>query len=225
MPGAKETGEKIFETALDLFRSEGFDSTTMRDVARSANVATGAAYYYYPSKEAIVLEFYRRASDAMQPNIDTALAGTRSLESRLRQVISVKLDHFAPNRSVLRALLRNGADPKHPLSPFGAETRHIRETDIRWFRRILTGCGIRIPRDLEPALPRILWFYQMGIIFFWVIDESSDQARTAKLLELSAKIVASLIRFSSLPLMRPLRKTVLQMIELVADTGDETHAS
>jgi hypothetical protein len=55
----------------------------------------------------------------------------------------------------------------------------------------------------------------MGVIFFWVIDESPDQARTARLLPLAAKSVVALIRVSGLPLMRPLRKTALQITELV----------
>ena len=112
-------------------------------------------------------------------------------------------------------MLRNGADPKHPLSPFSPQTKEIRDIDIAWFRRILVDCGVRIPRDLAPHLPGVLWFFQMGVIFFWVIDESADQARTTRLLELAAKSVVILIRFSSLPFMRPLRKTALQLIEIV----------
>jgi hypothetical protein len=53
------------------------------------------------------------------------------------------------------------------------------------------------------------------VIFFWVIDESPDQARTTRLLELATKSVVFLIRASTLPLMRPLRKTALQLIEIV----------
>jgi len=55
----------------------------------------------------------------------------------------------------------------------------------------------------------------MGVIFFWVIDESPGQARTARLLELGAKSVASLIRVSALPFLRPVRKSALQLIEVV----------
>ena len=76
---------------------------------------------------------------------------------------------------------------------------------------------MRIPRDIAPRLPSVLWFFQMGIIFFWVIDESPGQARTERLLELAAKSVATLIRLSGLPLMRPLRKTVLQLIAAATD--------
>ncbi|HZQ55203.1 MAG TPA: TetR/AcrR family transcriptional regulator [Bryobacteraceae bacterium] len=216
-PKAEETGLKILEAALELFRKEGFDSATMRDIAQKAGVATGAAYYYYPSKEAIVMDFYERSCAEMQPKIAAALEEARGLEGRLRELIRVKLAHFAPNRSVLRALLRNGADPKHPLSPFGAQTKEIRDIDIAWFRRILVDCGIRISRDLEPRLPGVLWFFQMGVIFFWLIDESPHQGRTIRLLELASKAITTLIRLSGLPPMRPLRKTALQLMEIVTE--------
>lgn len=214
-PKAEETGFRILDSALDLFRREGFDTATMRDIAEKAKVATGAAYYYYPSKDAIVMAFYERACAEMQPKIEAALEQATGLESRLRALIRVKLVHFAPDRGVLRALLRNGADPRHPLSPFSLETKEIRDIDIAWFRRILVDCGVRIPPDLEPQLPGVLWFFQMGVIFFWVIDESREQARTARLLDLAAKSVATLIKVSALPFMRPLRKTALQLIEVV----------
>src|SRR5207253_10336040 len=123
---AEETGSRILDAALELFRQEGFDSATMREVARKAGVATGAAYYYYPSKDAIVMDFYRRSCAEMQPKIEAALEHASGLEARLRELIRVKLVHFAPNRGVLRALLRNGADPKHPLSPFSPQTRELR---------------------------------------------------------------------------------------------------
>ena len=213
-PKGEETGLRILDAALELFRQEGFDSATMRDIALKAGVATGAAYYYYPSKDAIVTDFYRRSCAEMQPKIEAALEQSRGLEARLRDLIRVKLDHFAPNRGVLRALLRNGADPRHPLSPFSPQTKEIRDIDIAWFRRILVDCGVRIPRDLEARLPGVLWFFQMGVILFWVIDDSANQGRTARLLNLASKSVVTLIRLSSLPFMRTLRRTVLQLIEI-----------
>jgi len=210
---AEETAHRILDAALDLFRRKGFDRATMRDIARAAGVATGAAYYYYPSKEAIVMDFYRRASVDMQPKLEAALAQSKGLEGGLREIIRVKFDSFGPNRAVLRALLRGGADPAHPLSPFSPETAGIRDADIAWFGRLLANGGIRIPRDLAPHLPGVLWFFQMGVILFWVIDDSPGQVRTAKLLDLAAKAIVTLLRFSSLPLLRPLRRTAIQLIE------------
>jgi hypothetical protein len=150
----------------------------------------------------------------MQPRIQTALDGVSGLEARLRALIQVKLDYFKQDRGVLRALLRVGADPQHPLSPFSTETKAIRDADIAWFREILTDCGVRIPRDIAPELPNVLWFFQMGIIFFWVIDDSRGQERTKRLLELGTRSVTGLVRLSTLPLTRPLRKTALELIAI-----------
>ena len=211
---AEETGQRILDAALDLFRNEGFDGATMRAIAAKAGVALGAAYYYYPSKEAIVLAFYERSTTELLPAIQAALK-SRGLEARLRGVISAKLDYFTPNRAVLRALLRNGADPSHPLSPFGSNTKEMRDADIESFRCLLDDCGIKIPTDLEPRLPGVLWFLQMGVIFFWVIDGSPNQAKTRQLLGLVSKAITTLIRTSTLPLMRPIRKIALEIIAVV----------
>ena len=62
---AEETGRRILEAALELFRQDGSDTATMRDIARKAEVATGAAYYYYLSKDAIVMDFYQRSCAEM----------------------------------------------------------------------------------------------------------------------------------------------------------------
>ena len=178
-------------------------------------MATGAAYYYYTSKDAIVMDFYRRACDEMQESIRLGLEGVENLENGLSALIRVKLTHFGSNREVLRALLRNGADPKYPLSPFGAETKRIRGLDIAWFQQLIRQAAVRVPRDLTPHLPGVLWFFQMGVILFWVTDDSPRQSRTERLLPLACKAVSSLIKVSSFPLKRPLRRPVLDVIKIV----------
>jgi AcrR family transcriptional regulator len=214
-PKSEETRQRILNAALKLFHDRGFEAATMRDIAEEAGVATGAAYYYFPSKDAIVMEFYRRSSAEMQPKIEAALDNATGLEERLYQLIRVKWAHFAPHRGVLRALLRNGADPGYPLSPFSSQTKEIREIDMGWFRRIVVDCGVRIPKDLEPHLPGVLWFFQMGAIYFWVIDESPRQANSDRLLAIGARSIATLIRVSALPLMRPVRKAALEVVQIV----------
>jgi AcrR family transcriptional regulator len=213
---AEATERKILDAALEMFRTKGFDETTVRDIAAAADVATGAAYYYYPSKDAIVLAFYRQSCAEMQPRIEDALAETpKNLEDRLKALINVKLEYFGPYRGVLRALLKSGVDPANPLSPFAENNRPIRDIDLTWFRKILINCGIRIPKDLEPHMAEVLWMFQMGVIYFWVSDDSRGQQRTIRLLELGAKTVATLLKIAGLPLTRPLRKVAVELIEIV----------
>jgi hypothetical protein len=84
------------------------------------------------------------------------------------------------------------------------------------------GSKTKIPDDLKMHLPRVLWLYQMGLLLFWVYDSSSAQTRTRQLFQKSLSIVVNLIRFSSLPLMRPVRKLATDLFEIVY--GEEATA-
>jgi AcrR family transcriptional regulator len=211
-----ETRARILAAAMDLFRRQGFEETTMREIAAAAGVATGAAYYYFDSKDAIVLAFYDQSQEELEPLLEEALSSSKSLERRLRALLEVKLHYFAPNRRLLGALAAH-ADPTRPLSPFGAQTSHIRERDLGFFERAVSASGIRVPRDLQPHLPRILWMYQMGVVLFWIYDQSAAQKRTQALVEKSAALVARLLQLAGFPLMRPVRRMVIGLVETVME--------
>ncbi len=205
---------------MELFRIEGFDKTTMRDIAASAGVASGAAYHYFESKEAIVQAFYAMASAAMQPRLEAAVGAEKGFEKKLRALLRTKMEYFHPFRAVLRVLLRNGADPAHPLSPFSEQTKPLRDTDIAWFSRIVADGGVAVPKDLAPNLPAVLWLYQAGVIFFWLTDTSEGQARTQKLVDVSTKALTQLVKLSSLPVARPVRKAAIDLIETVRSRAE-----
>ncbi|MGA2736305.1 MAG: TetR family transcriptional regulator [Bryobacteraceae bacterium] len=211
-----ETRTRILDSAMELFRRQGFEETTMREIAAEAGVATGAAYYYFESKDAIVLAFYDQSQQELEPLIDQAIAGAKGLKERLGALLEAKLRYFEPNRRLLAALASH-ADPEHPLSPFGARTREIRERDVASFARALHASGIRVARDLEPYLPRILWMYQMGLILFWIYDRSPAQASTRTLIGKSAAIVERLVKLAAFPLMRPVHRMVVDLMRTVME--------
>lgn len=218
------TRNTILESALQLFRDKGFDATTMRDVATQTGVALGAAYYYFDSKDAIVMGFYERAQEHLAPLLDRSLTNAKGLEDRLRAIIQAKFEYFAADRKLMGALSAH-IDPHHPLSPFSEETRSIRDRDIEFFSLAVKGGKVRVPEDLSLHLPRLLWLYQMGLILFWVYDSSPKQERTMKLFDKSLAIVVALIKLSGFPLLRPIRKLATGLLEIAygedaLDAGD-----
>jgi len=209
---AAETRSRILASALDLFRRRGFDQTTMREIAAEAGVALGAAYYYFASKEALVMAFYKQASEEMSARIEADLVDAKGLENRLRVILDIKFEYFAPNRLFLGALARHAADPEHPLSPFSAQTAHIRDRDLQFFAAALEGSNITMPKDLAPYLPKLLWLYQMGLILFWISDRSPDQVRTRQLREKSLALLSTALKLAGFPLLRPLRKKIVELL-------------
>jgi AcrR family transcriptional regulator len=204
-----ETRARILSAAIDLFRRNGFAQTTMRDIAAEAGVALGAAYYYFDSKDAIVLAFYDQAQQDLEPLLEQAVGSTRDLGKRLHALLDVKLRYFEPNRRLLGTLSAY-SDPEHPLSPFSDRTRAIRENDMRFFA--LAIADTKVPKDLLPHLPHLLWMYQMGLILFWIYDRSAEQQKTRALFDKSLALVVRLIRLSGFPMLRPLRRLAIDLV-------------
>ena len=216
-PRAEETRRRILEAALELFRERGFDATSTRQIARRAGVANGAAYYYFRSKEEMVLAFYLDTQRQMDSLIRAPFAQTRDLKARLAALIELKLKELFPYRTLLTVLFRTAADPTSPISPFGDETRAIRDQSIRIFREALEGSDLRVPSDLLPHLPRLLWLYHMGLILFWIHDRSPRQQRTERLMDRSLDLIVRLLRISRFRLLAPLRKAALELFRSVEE--------
>jgi AcrR family transcriptional regulator len=200
---SEETRKKILAAALRTFREKGFEQATMRQVAAEAKVALGAAYYYFDSKDAIVMAFYEQAQQELEPELEEALARSRTLEQRLRGIITRKIEYFAPNRALMGALSGH-IDPEHPLSPFSEATAPIRDRDVLIFRRAVDESKLRVPATILPYLPRLLWLYQMGIFLFWVYDHSPQQKLTVVLFDKTLQMILLALKLAEMPLVAPL---------------------
>lgn len=214
-PKAAATRAHILSTALRLFEERGYDNTSMREIAREAGLATGAAYYYFRSKPELVVEFYVTTSAELGAEVPRRLAQLRGLQARIQAVPELWLEKFGPHREFLLALFRTTVDPRNPLSPFSRETRDLRHTAISWFEQALEGAAGSVPKDLRPALPRLLWLYQMGIILFWLHDTSKDQARTRLLLAGTMELICGGLQLAGLPLLGSLRRKVVALANAV----------
>jgi AcrR family transcriptional regulator len=215
---SEETRTRILEAALAVFRERGFERATMREIAVEAGMAVGAAYYYFESKDAIVMVFYERSQGEIAPQIAALLDKSKTLEARLRGIISTKFETYGPDRRLMRALSAH-VDPEHPLSPFGKETAKMRERDQQFFERAVSDSEVKLPANIQPYLARLLWMYQMGLILFWVYDSSEGQARTMLLYEKTLKMILVALKFAGIPLFRPLHKLAAEL--LVVIYGDD----
>lgn len=84
---------KIYRCAIDLFQEKGFDSVKISDICEKAEISTGTFYYYFPSKEAVFLE-YARVADEMMDELSQNIK-CDSYSERLRLLIRHKVLMFS----------------------------------------------------------------------------------------------------------------------------------
>jgi AcrR family transcriptional regulator len=207
-----ETRDAILEAALELFREKGFDPTTMREIAVRAGVALGAAYYYFPSKEAIIQAYYE-VVQARHLTAVTAAFDSRKLDlkGRLQAVMQSKLDIVEKDRKLLGVVFRYSGEPDHPLSCLGPGTERSRLDSIEVFRRAIEP--EKMPPDLQQLLPIALFALQMGVLILFIYDKSTRQQRTRRLVDGSLALTVRLLTLAKNPLLRPIRSRVLNLLK------------
>ncbi|NSB12640.1 TetR/AcrR family transcriptional regulator [Clostridium beijerinckii] len=57
----EERKSELIEAAEELFRSKGYNKTTVNDIVKKINVAQGTFYYYFKSKEDIFLAVFDKS--------------------------------------------------------------------------------------------------------------------------------------------------------------------
>ena len=80
---AERTKLKIFDAAMRLLEIKEFDSITVRDIIKEADVSTGSFYNSYPSKLDVFYETYRISDDYFEEKVRPALT-EESATDRIR---------------------------------------------------------------------------------------------------------------------------------------------
>jgi AcrR family transcriptional regulator len=205
------TRQRVFDTALALFRTRGFDATTMRDIATGAGLSLGAAYHYFDGKDAIVAEYYDEVQEQHAERVRKRLGQLPKLADRLKLALHAKLDILAADRPLLGALLRYTGEPSHPLSFLGRGTREIQLRSMAVFADAVADEPM--PDDVRALSPVLLWAMHMGVMLYFLYDESPGQRRTRALIDRGVDLFIGSLRIAKLPPLRPLRTRVRTMLD------------
>ncbi len=218
----EQTRALIYETALALFQRDGYADTTMRRIAAECELSPGAAYYHFPSKDDLVLEFYIRSEAGLRAGLPAICERDSDFFERLRGVLEFRLRQFQPHRKFVGILFQNAIEADNPLSPFHPDMLALREEAVGVFARLLELSRVKLLPELREHAPHLLWLYQLGILLFWLHDQSAGQKRTRRLLALSLGVLRQAFRLQRLPFARPLTRSV---IELLTEFGPRFQAA
>lgn len=104
----KDTRERILDVALDLFNRQGFDKTSLREVAEELGVTKAALYYHFKSKDAILIALHERLHDLTN---DLAAAATLDPDHPIgwRDLFHQLIERAQANRDLITLHERNRA--------------------------------------------------------------------------------------------------------------------
>lgn len=207
------TKENLFQAAMALFSKQGFEDTTMRAIAAKAKVASGAGYYYYSSKESYVQEYYRRSHDEHLQSLGDFLSTEKSFEKRLHRLVKSKIEQAEPYKDMARALYRVAANPESELSPFSETSKTLRLESLALFQDVVDGSKDKFLSDVKDTLAKYLWFYQMGVILYWIYDTSENSKKTMELIDKTVPLIVWTNDTLQSPWAAPFRKKIISTLK------------
>jgi AcrR family transcriptional regulator len=82
------TQQKIQATAIALFKKQGFEQTTMEQIAEETDIAKGTLYNYFPVKEAILSGFVQQSFSDQQSDRILSLRKLPDTRARLTMILT-----------------------------------------------------------------------------------------------------------------------------------------
>jgi len=168
-----EPRQEILRTAARLFQQQGYDATSMNDVAAALKLSKGGLYHHFQSKDEILYDIMSHAMDITEERVINVARRVEGAEERLRTLIRLHIGVVlsAEDREITVMLHEN-----HPLPPALRRKINGRKKDYVHFVENLVGEVQRQRNSSSQVTPRAAAFALLGMInwiYQWYKPEGS----------------------------------------------------
>jgi AcrR family transcriptional regulator len=154
--------ETVLRRAIELFNEQGYDGTSMGDLARELGVGKSALYHHVPGKQALLSQALDEALDGLTAVLDNPSG--RTAYDRLRRTVRDSVRVLVEHLPAVTLLLRVRGNSEVEL----AALRRRREIDDRLAALVSAAAAEGALRaDLPPDLVSRLLFGMVNSLVEW----------------------------------------------------------
>ena len=158
--------QAVLQHAIDLFNRQGYDGTSMGDLARELGFTKSAIYHHVPSKEHLLEQALNEALRELTDMIEAARTDTEGTAyDRLRSAVRGSVEILVAHLPAVTLLLRVRGNTAVELEAL----RRRRELDDRLAELVTAAVAEGALRDdLPPDLTSKLLFGMVNSLIEWV---------------------------------------------------------
>lgn len=165
-PGTAEPLERrriILDAAAELFSEQGYDRTSIRDIARKVGLLPGSVYHHFASKDALYLAVHREGFQRVLARVREAAAQGRDPWDSLRRACAVQVTAIAEGSPVDRITghhlaMTDAHDVFAKIQPYRDEYEDV-------FRALIAALPLSAGTDR--TLLRLFLFGSMNWVSLW----------------------------------------------------------
>ena len=157
--------QTVLRRAIELFNRQGYDGTSMGDLARDLGLSKSAIYHHVPSKEHLLEQALDEALHELTAVVDAAVADVgASARERLRSVVHRSVEVLLAHLPAVTLLLRVRGNSDLEL----AALQRRREIDDRLAQLVRAAVAEGSLRDdVPPELVSRLLFGMVNSVVEW----------------------------------------------------------
>ncbi|MEM1433047.1 MAG: TetR/AcrR family transcriptional regulator [Pseudomonadota bacterium] len=98
--------EALLRASAELFASQGFKATSMRDIAKAVGMLPGSIYYHFNSKDDLLLAIYEAGVEQITTTFQSAIARVEDPWERLQAGMSAHIRAITEESSYTRVIFK-----------------------------------------------------------------------------------------------------------------------
>lgn len=95
----------IFDAAISVISSKGFDKASMEEIALASGVAKGTLYYHFNSKDELFTKLMKRSTHELIDQVKEKLKQSNDPIEKLNYLIEIQINFLKSNKNFCRILL------------------------------------------------------------------------------------------------------------------------
>lgn len=96
---------KIIESAIKIFAQVGYEGASVDAIVEDADVAKGTFYYYFKSKEDLLISIIKNGIDRLSQDMLKKSVSYKSPSRKIKSIITSQFHFFITNADLCRVLL------------------------------------------------------------------------------------------------------------------------
>jgi len=154
--------EELLTRAAELIARQGFDGTSMRDIAAAVEMLPGSLYYHFASKEDLLLEIHSRVVGDMVARVQTATRDITDPWERLERAAVAHLEGLMEHGHLVNIVSPNFPEERPELNEKLKADRNEYE---QRFRALIDALPLREGHDR--ALMRLQLLGSLNWVPVW----------------------------------------------------------
>ena len=160
----------VLRTTARLFREQGYDRTTVKEIAEACNMLPGSLHYRYQSKEDILVDLMRLGLEQASLAVSQAVAGVTEPAEQLRRGINAHLQILVSGSDMVYVLLFEWRSLRGSARREMIKLRDRYESLWAAMLKLLAEQGV-IRKDMDLELLRLIGLGALNWVATWFREE------------------------------------------------------